>query len=123
MPAWSPIGVAKILIADDHRGNRDALAKDILKGTALAATDLLTATELSPLDSTGPGVFWTVVAMALAALVAGCSVVAGVVEREDADEAGPDGPRPSGAGWQRTTRTRRPSVSSIWRRGALSVSR
>jgi hypothetical protein len=66
-------------------------------GTALAATDLLTATDLSALYSTGPGVFWTVVAMALAALVAGCSVVVGVVEREDADEAGPDGPRPSGA--------------------------
>ena len=73
------------------------LAGAAVLGTALAATDLLTATELSPLYSTGPGVFWTVVAMALAALAAGGSVIVGVVEREDADEAGPDGPRPSGA--------------------------
>jgi hypothetical protein len=57
-------------------------------GTALGAT------EFGPvLYSAGPGVFWTVLAMVFAAVTAGCSVVAGVVERDGADL---DGPRPSG---------------------------
>jgi hypothetical protein len=67
----------------------------VLAGTAVLGT-ALTATDLTAFYSPGPGVFWTIVAMALAAVTAVCSVVTGVVERDDADEADPDGPRPTG---------------------------
>jgi hypothetical protein len=68
-----------------------ALAGAAVLGTALAAT--------SPTGgySAGAGVFWTIAAMILATVTAGCSVILGVVEREESEDTGPDGPRPSGA--------------------------
>jgi hypothetical protein len=68
-----------------------AMAGASVLGTALAAT--------GPTGgySAGAGVFWTIAAMILATVTAGCSVILGVVEREESEDTGPDGPRPSGA--------------------------
>jgi hypothetical protein len=44
----------------------------------------------------GPGVTWTFVALALAALAALAAVITGVVERDVADDAGMEGPRAGG---------------------------
>jgi hypothetical protein len=46
--------------------------------------------------SAGPGVTWTFVALALAALAALAAVITGVVERDVADDAGMEGPRAGG---------------------------
>ncbi len=46
--------------------------------------------------SAGPGVTWTFVALALAALAALAAVITGVVERDVSDDAGMDGPRVGG---------------------------
>lgn len=43
--------------------------------------------------SAGPGVTWTFIALALAAVAALAAVITGVVERDVADDAGMDGPR------------------------------
>jgi hypothetical protein len=68
-----------------------ALAGAAVLGTALAATGPTVG------YSAGAGVFWTIAAMILATVTAGCSVILGVVEREESEDTGPDGPRPSGA--------------------------
>lgn len=68
-----------------------ALAGASVLGTALAATGPTVG------YSAGAGVFWTIAAMILATVTAGCSVILGVVEREESEDTGPDGPRPSGA--------------------------
>ena len=67
-----------------------------LAGAAVLGT-ALTATAFMSSYTEGSGVLWTVAAMVLAGVTAGCSVILGVVEREESDDSGPDGPRPSGA--------------------------
>lgn len=66
---------------------------------ALAATAVLTtaitASELGAGLEPGPGAPWTAVSVVLAAVTASCSVVAGMVERDDADEAGEQVPGPN----------------------------
>jgi hypothetical protein len=68
----------------------------VLAGAAVLGT-ALTATAFMSTYTEGSGVLWTVAAMVLAGVTGGCSVILGVVEREESDDAGPDGPRPSGA--------------------------
>jgi hypothetical protein len=67
-----------------------------LAGAAVLGT-ALTATAFMSSYTEGSGVLWTVAAMVLAGVTAGGSVILGVVEREESDDSGPDGPRPSGA--------------------------
>jgi hypothetical protein len=63
-------------------------------GTAVLGTAVV-ATDVRGFYSEGPGTFWTIVAVALAGVTAACSVITGVVERDEAEEAGPDAPRPT----------------------------
>ncbi|MTD56302.1 hypothetical protein [Amycolatopsis pithecellobii] len=68
-------------------------------GVPLAATAVLTiaitATELRAGLSPGQGVLWTSVAVATAVATACCSVVAGMVERDDGEDAGDTVPGPN----------------------------
>ncbi|MFD2421509.1 hypothetical protein [Amycolatopsis pigmentata] len=68
-------------------------------GVVLAATAVLTtaitASELGAGLGPGPGVPWTAVAIVCAAATACCSVVAGMVERDDAEEATDQVPGPN----------------------------
>jgi hypothetical protein len=73
-----------------------AWAGVVLAGAAVLGT-ALAATGPTGGYSAAAGVFWTIAAMILATVTAGCSVILGVVEREESEDAGPDGPRPSGA--------------------------
>ncbi|MFF5986409.1 hypothetical protein [Prauserella flavalba] len=59
-----------------------AWAGVLLAGTAVLDT-AITATGVAGTLETGPGVLWTWLAMVAAAITACCSVVAGIVERED----------------------------------------
>ncbi|WP_210718589.1 hypothetical protein [Amycolatopsis acididurans] len=66
-----------------------------LAGTAVLTT-AITATELRAAGLTpGPGVLWTAVAIVAAVATACCSVVAGMVERDNEDVAGGDRPGPN----------------------------
>lgn len=68
-------------------------------GVALAATAVLTtaitASELGAGLGPGPGVPWTAVAVVCAASTACCSVVAGMVERDDEEEGTDQAPGPN----------------------------
>ncbi|WP_020668329.1 hypothetical protein [Amycolatopsis nigrescens] len=58
-----------------------------LAGAAVLDT-VVKATELGPAFTAGSGALWAALALAFAAATACCSVVAGMVEREDAEEDG-----------------------------------
>lgn len=77
-----------------------AWAGVLLAGTAVLDT-AIAATNLPAAVSAGPGVLWTWLAMLAAAVVACCSVVTGVVERDNdntTDRTGDDGGTPAAAG-------------------------
>ncbi|MBK1789373.1 hypothetical protein [Prauserella cavernicola] len=67
-----------------------AWAGVLIAGTAVLDT-AITATGIPGALETGPGVLWTWLAMFGAAVTACCSMVAGVVEREDDETFGGDG--------------------------------
>ncbi|MEU6640914.1 hypothetical protein ABZ863_00005 [Saccharomonospora sp. NPDC046836] len=64
-----------------------AWAGVLLAGAAVLDT-AITATGVTGAVSAGPGVLWTWLAMCGAVVTACCSVVVGIVEREDADDIG-----------------------------------
>ncbi|WP_158881091.1 hypothetical protein [Amycolatopsis anabasis] len=64
-----------------------------LAGTAVVDT-ALASTEVFGTYSVGSGMVWTSLAMFAAATTACCSVIAGMVERDESEDADADGPRP-----------------------------
>ncbi|WP_228714095.1 class-II aminoacyl-tRNA synthetase family protein [Prauserella endophytica] len=67
-----------------------AWAGVLLAGTAVLDT-AITATGVAGTLETGPGVLWTWLAMVAAVVTACCSVVAGIVDREDDEGFGSEG--------------------------------
>lgn len=65
----------------------------LFAGTAVLGTAVVAA-QLGGMFSAGIGVLWTSMALLGAVLSATCSVVAGMVERDEDEDADTDGPRP-----------------------------
>ncbi|MFD2397309.1 hypothetical protein ACFSVJ_11800 [Prauserella oleivorans] len=63
-----------------------AWAGVLMAGTAVLDTAITATSVAGGIVSAGPGVVWTWLAMIAAVVTACCAVVAGIVEREDADE-------------------------------------